>query len=264
MAKKIIFIHGRAQKPDKDSLQSLWYEAIEHGLQRDCGDSSSLQAFKDVDKRFVYYGELSNTLLEKPTEDPASRQQALSELKKYKTSQFNKTTYKKVSKIGFLKEALADTFSSLFGTLGVAETLITKVAPDMAHYWYEDTYFGSDVRHRLMVELKEALDNQDNVMIVSHSLGSMISYDVLWKLSHYGEYRHDYGAHKKVSLLLTLGSPLGDENVKDRLKGSRLKDEKKYPLNIQQWINISAEDDFISHDSKIKNDFKDKIGRAHV
>lgn len=148
MAKKIIFIHGRAQKPDKDSLQSLWYEAIEHGLQRDCGDSSSLQAFKDVDKRFVYYGELSNTLLEKPTEDPASRQQALSELKKYKTSQFNKTTYNKVSKIGFLKEALADTFSSLFGKLGVAETLITKVAPDMAHYWYEDTYFGSDVRHR--------------------------------------------------------------------------------------------------------------------
>lgn len=93
------------------------------------------------------------------------------------------------------------------------------VAPDMAHYWNEDTYFGSDVRHRLMVELKEALDNQDDVMIVSHSLGTMISYDVLWKLSHYGEYRHDYGADKKVNLLLTLGSPLGDENVKDRLKG---------------------------------------------
>ncbi|CDT46924.1 hypothetical protein VCR4J2_570015 [Vibrio coralliirubri] len=37
MAKKIIFIHGRAQKPDKDSLQALWYEAIEHGLERDCG-----------------------------------------------------------------------------------------------------------------------------------------------------------------------------------------------------------------------------------
>lgn len=81
MAKKILFIHGRAQKPDKDPLQALWYEAIEHGLQRDCGASSSLQAFKDVDKRFVYYGELSNTLLDKPTEDPASRQQALSELK---------------------------------------------------------------------------------------------------------------------------------------------------------------------------------------
>ncbi|MCG9632378.1 hypothetical protein [Vibrio sp. Isolate30] len=259
MAKKIIFIHGRAQKPDKAPLQALWYDAIEHGLQRDCGDSSSLQAFRNVDKRFVYYGELSNTLLKRPTEDPVSRQQALAELKEYQTDQFNEATYDDVSKIGFLKEALADTFSAILGRMGVAETLVTMVAPDMAHYWNEDTYFGSDVRHRLMVELKEALDNQDDVMIVSHSLGSMISYDVLWKLSHYGEYRHDYGADKKVDLLVTLGSPLGDENVKDRLKGSRLKGDKKYPLNIQQWINISAEDDFISHDSEIKNDYKEML-----
>ncbi len=259
MAKKIIFIHGRDQKPDKAPLQALWYDAIEHGLQRDCGDSSSLQAFRNVEKRFVYYGELSNTLLKKPTEDPASRQQALAKLKEYQTSQFDEATYDDVSKMGFLKEALADTFSAILGRMGVAETLITMVAPDMAHYWNEDSYFGSDVRHRLMVELKEALDNQDDVMIVSHSLGSIISYDVLWKLSHYGEYRLDYGADKKVDLLVTLGSPLGDENVKDRLKGSRLKGEKKYPLNIQQWINISAEDDFISHDSRIKNDYKEML-----
>lgn len=218
MAKKIIFIHGRAQKPDKAPLQALWYDAIEHGLLRDYGESGSLQAFRNVDKRFVYYGELSNSLLREPAEDLVSRQQALSDLKAYQTNQFDETTYSEVSKVGFLKESLADTFSAILGRMGAAETLITMVAPDMAHYWNEDTYFGSDVRHRLMLELKEALDNQDDVMIVSHSLGSMISYDVLWKLSHYGEYRHDYGADKKVDLLVTLGSPLGDENVKDRLK----------------------------------------------
>ena len=72
MAKKIIFIHGRDQKPDKAPLEALWYDAIEHGLQRDCGGSNALQAFRDVEKRFVYYGELSNKLLEQPTEDPAS------------------------------------------------------------------------------------------------------------------------------------------------------------------------------------------------
>lgn len=259
MAKKIIFIHGRAQKPDKAPLQALWYDAIEHGLLRDYGESGSLQAFRNVDKRFVYYGELSNSLLREPAEDPVSRQQALSDLKAYQTNQFDEATYNEVSKMGYLKESLADTFSAVLGRFGAAETLITMVAPDMAHYWNEDTYFGSDVRHRLMVELKEALDNQNDVMIVSHSLGSMISYDVLWKLSHYGEYRHDYGADKKVDLLVTLGSPLGDENVKDRLKGSRLKGEKKYPLNIQRWINLSAEDDFISHDSRIKNDYQEML-----
>ncbi|WGV99153.1 hypothetical protein QF117_14485 [Vibrio sp. YMD68] len=259
MAKKLIFIHGRDQKPDKESLQALWYDAIEHGLQRDCNGSGSLQAFKNVEKRFVYFGDLSNTLLFKPTEDPLSRQQALIKLKSYKTKQFNKKTYHDVSKAGFLQEALADMFSSVLNRLKAAEPIITLVAPDMAHYWYEDSYFGSDVRYRLMVELREALDNQDDVMIVSHSLGTMISYDVLWKLSHYSEYRGVYGAKKKVDLLVTLGSPLGDESVKDRLKGSRLKGFRKYPLNIHRWINISAEDDFISHDSKIKNDFEEML-----
>lgn len=259
MAKKIIFIHGRGQKPDKESLQSLWYDAIEHGLQRDCSDSDSLQAFQNVEKRFVYFGDLSNALLDKPTEDPLSRQQALIELKNYKLKQFSKRTYGEVSKAGFLHEALADTFSTVLSRLKVAEPLIALVAPDMTHYWYEDSYFGSDVRHRLMVELREALDNQDEVMIVAHSLGTMISYDVLWKLSHYSEYRSDYGAKKKVDLLVTLGSPLGDESVKERLKGSRLEGVKKYPLNIQRWVNLSAEDDFISHDSKIKNDFQEML-----
>ncbi len=70
MAKKIIFIHGRGQKPDRESLQSLWYDAIEHGLQRDCKGSDSLQAFQNIEKRFVYFGDLSNTLLNKPTEEP--------------------------------------------------------------------------------------------------------------------------------------------------------------------------------------------------
>ncbi|CAH7486610.1 conserved hypothetical protein [Vibrio chagasii] len=259
MAKKIIFIHGRGQKPDRESLQSLWYDAIEHGLQRDSKGSDSLQAFQNIEKRFVYFGDLSNTLLNKPTEEPLVRQQALIDLKGYTSHQFNKKTYGEVSKAGFLQEALADTFSSVLSRLKMAEPLIALVAPDMSHYWYEDSYFGSDVRYRLMVELREALDNQDEVMIVAHSLGTMISYDVLWKLSHYSEYRNAYGAKKKIDLLVTLGSPLGDESVKERLKGSRLEGMKKYPLNIHRWVNLSAEDDFISHDSKIKNDFQEML-----
>ena len=82
---------------------------------------------------------------------------------------------------------------------------------------------------------------------------------MLWKLSHYSEYRNAYGAKKKIDHLVTLGSPLGDESVKERLKGSRLEGMKKYPLNIHRWVNLSAEDDFISHDSKIKNDFQEML-----
>ncbi|HFQ5142087.1 TPA: hypothetical protein ACGUU1_002359 [Vibrio vulnificus] len=258
MAKRILFIHGRGPKPDRNDLQTLWFDAIQHGLLRDYGESR-VQAFKQIEKRFIYYGDLSNELFGEPIENPQSRFEALEKLKQYPRNGFTKTNYKKVSKLGFLAEALADTFSAVLGHLKLAEPLITSVAPDIAHYWNEDIYFGSDLRSRLTKELKEALDSGDEVMMVAHSLGSMISYDCLWKLSHYGEYRHDYGAEKKVDLLVTLGSPLGDENVKARLKGSSLSGKKRYPLNIDQWCNISAEDDYISHDNRIKNDFKEML-----
>lgn len=104
MAKRILFIHGRAPKPDKNDLQTLWFNAIEHGLQRDYGESR-VQAFKQIEKRFIYYGDLSNELLEAPTEHPQSRIDALDKLKQYTRNGFTKTNYKKVSKAGFLAEA---------------------------------------------------------------------------------------------------------------------------------------------------------------
>ena len=89
----------------------------------------------------------------------------------------------------------------------------------MAHYWNGDSYFASDVRSRLTPVLKKALDRGDDIMLVGHSLGSMICFDNLWKLSHYGEYRRLCMALIKT-LFVTLGSPLADENVKQQLKGS--------------------------------------------
>ncbi len=56
MAKRILFIHGRAPKPDKNDLQTLWFDAIQHGLLRDYGESR-VQAFKQIEKRFIYYGD---------------------------------------------------------------------------------------------------------------------------------------------------------------------------------------------------------------
>lgn len=259
MAKKIIFIHGRAQKPAENDLKALWYESVSHGLHRDFGDAGQT-LFDNVTKEFVYYGNFSNAFLGVPDEDPASRFEALETLKGYTKSQFGKSTYKKVSKAGFLKEALADTFSAVLGKLHLAQPLIAAVAPDMAHYWEEEeSYFGSDIRNTLTPRLQAAFDNDDQILLVAHSLGTMISYDNLWKFSHYGEYRHQYGSNKKVDLFITLGSPLSDENVKAKLKGADHAGRKKYPTNIRQWCNIAAEDDYISHDGKLRNDYKDMM-----
>lgn len=259
MAKKIIFIHGRAVKPLEEDLQELWYNAIRHGIDRDFGQTE-LDAFEQVNKEFVYYGDLSNTFLheekgEKIPDETKSRIASLNELKKFRKEDFNKETYEDISKYGFLKEALADTFSGVLSLIRAGTPLISSVAPDMAHYWNQEAYFGSDVRFRLTKVLKEAFDNNDQIMLVSHSLGAIVSYDNLWKFSHYSEYRGDYGKNKKIDLFVTMGSPLGDENVKQHLKGKSSKGALKYPHNIRQWVNLSAEDDYICHDGKIANDF---------
>ena len=58
---------------------------------------------------------------------------------------------------------------------------------------------------------------------------------------------------------MTLGSPLGDENVKSRLKGAHARSHRKYPHNIGRWVNFAAEDDYISHDATMANDFKKMV-----
>ena len=257
MAKRIIFVHGRAQKPCEKDLKNLWFEAVSYGLYRDFGDEGK-HLFKAMDQakqvEFVYFGDLSNAFLDMPEEDPSCRIEALDLLKRYQRDDFNEKNYAKLARHSYL-DNLASLFSAPLSTLGVAGPLISAVAPDMSHYWNEETYFGSDVRNRLTPVLKNAFDQNDSILLVAHSLGSMVSYDNLWKFSHYGEYRHDYGHHKKVDMFLTLGSPLGDENVKNRLKGSSIPGFRRYPTNIRRWVNLSAQDDFISHDSKLADDF---------
>ena len=217
--------------------------------------------FDAVKKSFVYYGDISNNFLHYVTnavipDDIETRLDALETLKSYSAADFNQNKYNAVSTTGYLTEALADTFSGTLSLLGIGSRLISTVAPDMAHYWAANTHFGSELRQRLTDQLKAAFDNDDEIMLVSHSLGSIISYDCLWKFSHYGEYRQDYGANKKIDLLVTLGSPLADENVKKQLKGNHHSGKLKYPHNINNWVNIAAEDDYIAHDSRIDNDYK--------
>jgi hypothetical protein len=258
VGKRIIFIHGRSQKPERKILQKLWFDATRFGIERDFGDVGT-KNFDKVKKEFVYYGDLSNDFLEQPDEDPTSRFSALEVLKSYAKKDYNKKTYLKVSDGGGLSDEAARMFSGILGTLGVADYLITKVAPDMAEYWSPEAYFGSDVRSRMTRVLKNALRSGDEIMIIAHSLGTMVTYDNLWKFSHYGEYRHEFGDSKKVHTLVTLGSPLGDENVKAHLKGSKSQGLKRYPTNLQNWINFAAVDDYISHDASLKNDYREMI-----
>jgi hypothetical protein len=124
----------------------------------------------------------------------------------------------------------------------------------MREYWNEDSDFATDVRFPMIAPMKEAMDRGDDILVISHSLGSMIAYDTFWKFCRTGEYRPTY-TEKKVSLWITLGSPLSDETVKRNLNGSGASGERRYPNNVVEWVNFAAEDDYISHDQVLADDY---------
>lgn len=260
MGKHIFFMHGRSFKPDIKEIKENWYRAIEYGIQRDFG-SQARQQFQNTKKTFIYYGHISNHFLNQIGKnynkemDVEDRNTSLNSLTQHSSSDFSESSiYENLPGKSALKEALADAFGGLLFLSGFSEKVISSVAPDMAHYWNRDHKFGSDIRWCLSEPLARALANDDDVLLISHSLGAIVSFDVLWKFSHYGEYHAI--RDKKISHWITIGAPLGDETVKNNLKGKDANGIRRFPINIQQWSNVAAEDDFIAYDQKLENDFR--------
>lgn len=93
---------------------------------------------------------------------------------------------------------------------------------------------GADVRAVLRGTLEAAWLRNERVLLMGHSLGSVIAYDTLWELTH------EHRASGEVSLFVTLGSPLGTRFVQRSLKGANEVGAARYPHNIRRWENLAS------------------------
>ena len=200
--------------------------------------------YERINLEFIYYGNISNDFLDPEHDvvrDAASRRRTLNKLKQYSKEDFNRRNYNRLDGKSAAKEFLADTFAGLAHFFRVSEPVLEVVAPDMKEYWNTETEYGTNVRYPMIRPLKNAMDRNDEICVVGHSLGSMIAYDTFWKFSRTGEYRPEY-TDKQIDLFISIGSPLGDATVKSHLKGSSLGRDRRYPSNIRNWVNIAAEE----------------------
>jgi hypothetical protein len=90
------------------------------------------------------------------------------------------------------------------------------------------------IRAMLKQVLRQAWQDDERVLLIGHSLGSVIAYDTLWELSR------SEPVESKIDLFLTLGSPLGSRFINKRICGAAHPLEERYPSNICQWANFSA------------------------
>jgi subtilisin family serine protease len=83
-------------------------------------------------------------------------------------------------------------------------------------------------------------------VVVAHSQGSLIAYDVLRRLDP---------AQIEVPLFVTIGSPLGLQEVQDVLRewtGGRL----PVPPCVGRWVNVADQLDPVALDTRLENDFE--------
>lgn len=259
----VLLVHGRGFKPASGDLLELGTAAMAAGIARDCPDA--LQAFLGCDKRIGYYGDLSNDLLARGgahydgSLDLSDRKRALQELRALtRRKHFGVRRYDRLPGKSALPEFAADIGAPLLGAMGLGSLLVGRVAADLQEYWNEAGNYTARVRERVRSAIMHALDGGGRLLLVSHGTGCIVSYDVLWQLSHDEEYAPRYGRWK-IDQWLTLGAPLGDSMVRRRLLGARERGRARYPTNVLVWQNVSAEDDFMCHDNTIRNDFKSML-----
>ncbi|MBU3078089.1 S8 family serine peptidase [Sphingomonas quercus] len=107
-----------------------------------------------------------------------------------------------------------------------------------------DFLFKPERREAMKQAVRERLGDGGTYAMVAHSQGTMIAFDVL----------HDLDPAKyHVPLFLTIGSPLGMEEVKDRFKTWKV--PREIPPCVQRWVNVADMLDPVAIDSDLSGDY---------
>ncbi|MDJ0939687.1 MAG: hypothetical protein QNJ00_07970 [Woeseiaceae bacterium] len=120
---------------------------------------------------------------------------------------------------------------------------------DLRRYNRDQNGIATHIREMLKLPLRAAWEAGRPVLLIGHSMGSVIAWDTLWELCHV------HGDALVLDTLLTMGSPLGQNYVQSRIKGSDRQGAERYPVNVRRWRNVAAVGDLTAIDPTLANDF---------
>jgi hypothetical protein len=135
-------------------------------------------------------------------------------------------------------DILARTIGDAVPLLGrLANSMIRAQLDDVQRYQRDTDGIGTRIRALVREALESAWAARARVLLIGHSLGSVICYDTLWDLSR------EPGPNARVDVFMTLGSPLSTHVIRRGLRGASLRGADAYPRNIGRWVNLAARAD---------------------
>ena len=256
MSEIIIGIHGMGNKPPPKTLKRWWQASIREGLK------SIKKADLAFDFELVYWAHYLHPVPLKPRmkdkdhplfiEDPYLR--ALPDAEVENPGRFRQKLADYVSAQLdhiFLNEDLSINYES------IVDFIIRHFFEDLERYYRDkctiSSQKSSSAKKMICSELIDTLKKhrRKKIMLISHSLGSIIAYDVLTTGA----------ANLSVDTLVSIGSPLGLPIIKSRIFAERKQDSLpkgslKTPDNIRlHWYNLADVRDKIAINYTLRDDF---------
>ena len=242
--KQIIYVPGKNPKPEVAQHRELLWRTLVEGVRRaDRTVAGTLQTsipqFHLIGWNYLYYHRYKDITKDIPWIDALINKHGPTEQDMRDAHSWNIWLSRFVL-------TLADHIPLL---LRMLPEEVRSTANEINRYFNNTDGVGSRIRDLLKQTLRPMLEQQQDVLLIGHSLGTVIAYDTLWELSHRD------GVAGKVDFL-TLGSPLGMHYIQRRLLGMNNPGKKSYPGLIRRWINFSAEGDVTALNQHLNESFQ--------
>lgn len=288
----VVFVHGLAKKPAPEKLLELWLMGISRdnprpdvfpepnrginlvtkGVPHEFNYYADVFYGKDYETDYRSYFEaelegaeaeiIADNLDEPP---PLAAPQSLTPrelefLEKFEAKLEANLTAQPLAAAATDPSSSEFELASLLPT-PLREAIIKKAAMEAYYFLFDKEYTRKDgqrfkvreeLRNRLLGKLTAATAKGEKIVLVSHSMGTMVAYDVL---------RNCPGC-PPVDTLITLGSPLGIKEVQAELKASGAKEVDFPAATTSRWINIyDPLDPICGADPKFANDYQSVDGK---
>lgn len=264
---EIVLVHGiDQQQKSADQLESEWLPALAGGVRvaefPDVADRIWRDAGKPgkIETRMAFYGNLflvpgqQGNALTEFTQDQKEFAEALAlEWLKHAAERATRenTRLCAVRELAFVTNQMGEeqgvrrhvrsainSLAKIPGVapcgMGFAERFINRALAQVT------TYFTSGKIRTSAIESVLNLTGPETKVLIGHSLGSVIAYEVAHLMK------------QPLPLLLTLGSPLGLQN----LIYHKLRPQPPgFPPMVHRWVNVVDKDDFIATEPDLNNLF---------
>jgi len=245
----ILFIPGLRPKPEPVAHRHELFRCLLEGIRRIDSDlattlAANQRSFEIASWTYDFYGEYRDIGLDQADIDALLKRQHASEADRALASSWRRKMVRWLFRV-------ADGLPVMLPHFATEELQLHL--HDLNRYNKNKNDVADMARQTLKDPLQRAAREGRPVLLLAHSMGSVIAYDALWQMSQASE--RDVSVH----LLVTMGSPLGQNVIQRNLLGTTASGKTRYPANILDWINLAAIGELTAIDMTLNNDFSEMI-----